>query len=362
VTGLWKAGFWRGPTLLINAHPTCTQIPKEVSLVLAHGSNDEVYPTPRADLEKLMSTGSRNKCFLYYTANSGLLSSGHLSRYGDRHNMESLLQYELLPRLIDATLCPRGPETHMVRTWRGMLSEERLEAESWLGYSPDRLRRNWSSHYRKGLDDQKLFDVPRSSEEFQRVAAVFQATPKDPPAYMLAPQAAWDRVQIVRLQRIENGVQMDGNTQPYHVSLQMSLEDQGIDFERGVHSCWAFHGTDSDALESIVNDPVAGFQPLVSGSKGATLWGLGTYFAREAKYVADGGFCGQPRPDGTRRMLMCLLSTGMPCLGDPQHKGVLPFRQRPHRYHSSVDSLSSPEIYIVQHAGAAHAAYLITFA
>lgn len=362
VTGLWKVGFWRGPTLLINAHPTCTKIPKEVSLVLAHGSNDEVYPTSRADLEKLMSTGGKNQSFLYYTANSGQLASGHLSRFGDRHNMESLLQYELLPRLIDATLCPQGPEVHVVRTWRERLSEDRLEAESWLGYGPEHVRRHWTSHHGKGLDDKKLFDVPRTSEEFQRVAAVFQAAPKEPPAYMLSPQSTWDRVQIKRLQRIENGMQVDGSTGPYNASMRTSLEDQDVDFEPGVHTCWAFHGTDNDALESIVNDPVAGFQPLVSGSKGATLWGLGTYFAREAKYVADGGFCGQPNADGTRRMLMCLLSTGIPCLGDPQHKGVLPFRQRPHRYHSSVDCLSSPEVYIVQHAGAAHAAYLITFA
>lgn len=250
----------------------------------------------------------------------------------------------------------------MVRTWRERLSEERLDSESWLGYTPDQLRRNWSSHHHKGMDDRKLFDVPCNSEEFQRVAAIFQAAPKEPPSYMLSPHATWDRVQILRLQRIENGMQMDGSTQPYQASLRSSLEDQDVDFEPGVHTCWAFHGTDDDALESIVNDPVAGFQPLVSGSKGATLWGLGTYFAREAKYVADGGFCKQPRADGTRRMLMCLLSTGMPCLGDPQHKGVLPFRQRPHRHHSSVDSLSSPEIYIVQHPGAAHPAYLITFA
>lgn len=53
--------------------------------------------------------------------------------------------------------------------------------------------------------------------------------------------------------------------------------------------------------------------------------------------------------------------TGLPCLGDPAHRGVLPFRNKPHRYHSSVDSLSSPEIFITQHAGAALPAYLITF-
>mmetsp|Transcript_104543 Transcript_104543/g.326014 ORF Transcript_104543/g.326014 Transcript_104543/m.326014 type:complete len:524 (+) Transcript_104543:3-1574(+) len=362
VTGLWRVGYWRGATLLLNAHPTCNQIPGGVNLVLAHGSNDEVYSVPRADLEALVSQGEENRCFLYYTANSGQLPSGQLSRLGDRHNMESLLQHDLLPRLIDSLLSPEGPEVHMVRTWRDRLSEERLESECWLGYTPERLRRHWSSHHRKGLDDCKLFDVPFNSEEFHRVAAIFRAAPREPPAYMLSPQAVWDRVRIVRLQRVENGLQVDGSTNPYHASMRRSLEEQGVDFEPGVHTSWTFHGADDNALESIVSNPVAGFQPLASGTRGASLWGLGTYFAREAKYVADGGFCGQPAADGTRRMLMCLCSTGIPCLGDPQHKGVLPFRRRPHRYHCSVDSLSSPEIYIVQHAGAAQPAYVITFA
>merc|ERR1712048_1108018 len=81
----------------------------------------------------------------------------------------------------------------------------------------------------------------------------------------------------------------------------------------------------------------------MGGSKGASLWGSGTYFARDAKYVADGSFC-KREADGTRQMLACLAMTGMPCLGDPEHKGVLPMRQGVHRYNSTVDSLSNPEI------------------
>lgn len=96
--------------------------------------------------------------------------------------------------------------------------------------------------------------------------------------------------------------------------------------------CWAFHGCNNEALESIINNPLSGFQPLASGleafsasnvragSRSTTLWGSGTYFAREpnqkdlkglllehgtqardAKYVADGGFCGNPDMNGSRR-------------------------------------------------------------
>jgi len=60
-------------------------------------------------------------------------------------------------------------------------------------------------------------------------------------------------------------------------------------------------------------------------------------------------------------MLLCLLMSGIPCLGDPNHRGVLPIRQGRHRYNSSVDSISNPEIYVTQTPGAAYPAYVITF-
>jgi len=359
MVGLWQSGYWRGPSVLINAHPTCKQLPEGVQVVLAQGGNDEVYPTPRSELERIIATGTDNRSFLYYVANSGLMPSGQHTRRGDFHNMESLLSRDTLPRLIDATLCPEGPEVHMVRSWRERLSETRVEAELALGYSPERLRKRWAT---RGMDDQKLHDVARGSEEWNRVAAVFKAAPKEQPAYALSPQATWDRVQILSIQRVENGLQLDGSTKPYYDSLRRTLEDQGVEFEPGTHTCWAFHGASNEAIESIISNPLAGFQPLASGTRNSNVWGSGTYFARDAKYVADGGFCGQPSWDGTRRMLMCLLMTGMPCLGDPAHKGVLPFRNKPHRYNSSVDSLSSPEIFIVQHPGSALPGYLITFA
>jgi hypothetical protein len=247
---------------------------------------------------------------------------------------------------------------HMVRSWRDHLSNERREEELWLGYSADRLRKRWAS---RGTSRHKLHDVPQGSEEFQRVLAVFKAAPKEKPAYFLSPQETWDRKNVLRVQRVENACQEEDGAKPYSKMLQRTLKDQGVDFEQGTHSVWGFHGGPAESLQSVVNDP-SGFQPLAAGTRNCSLWGSGTYFARDAKYVADGGFCGQPAPDGTRKMLMCLLSTGMPCLGDPNHKGVLPFRNKPHRYNSSVDSLSAPEVYIAQHPGASLPAYLITFA
>jgi len=362
VVALWQMGFWRGPTLLLNAHPSCKRLPENVPVVLAQGANDEVYPTSRADLERLVSTGSPNMSFLYYTANSGEISPGMLTRTGDYHNQESLLLNDCLPRLIDAALAPEGPEVHMVRTWRHQRSQERLEAERWLGLRPERLRERWSSRGRRGRDERVLFEIPTGSDEFQHVAAVFKAAPAEKEAYNLSPQEEWDAVQVLRVERIENGPQQDGGFTPYCENVYQAFAAQSIKFEAGVHTCWAFHGADTTATESIVTNQVAGFQPLASGSRNAALWGSGTYFARDAHYVADSHFCGSPASDGTRQMLMCLIMLGMPCVGDPQHRGVLPFRQKPHRYNSTVDSLSCPEIYILQHPGAAYPAYLITFA
>lgn len=360
LVGLWLRGMWRGPTLMLNAHPMCTRLPEGCNVVIASGSNDEVYPSNRAQIEALMTTGSPNKTFLYYTCNSGQLQSGQLSRVGDYHNMESLINHDCLPRLIDATLCKEGPEVHFMKTWRERLTDARVQAELWLGYSPQQLMRLWGTAGQE--QGQHLFEVAPGTEEFRMVNSVFKAMPKEEQAYILSPPETWAKVRALKVHRVENGLQGDASWRPYYKSLARSLEDQSLDFEPGLHTCWAFHGCDANALDSIINNPVCGFQPLASGTRSTTLWGSGTYFARDAKYVADGGFCGAPAPDGTRKLIMCLLITGMPCLGDPNHKGVLPFRQKPHRYNSSVDCLASPEVFIVQQSGAAVPAYIITFA
>jgi len=273
--------------------------------------------------------------------------------------MATLLEFDLLPRLIDAALSHNeSPELFMVDSWRDRLSESRLRAEGLLGYNIDCLRRRWVSRGRQGHETEKLFTVPFASEEYGLVSAVFHAQPKEPAIYGGLDPAVWAVMPIRKIERVENGMQAEGSVKPYYESLKRSMEEQELGFRPGIHTRWVFHGT--DAVDSIVSNPVAGFQPLASGTKGASLWGAGTYFARDAKYVADGNFS-KPQADGTRRILMCLATTGMACLGSPLHRGVLPLRQEPYRYDSSVDSLSSPEIFILQHAGAAYPAYVITF-
>merc|ERR1719401_1157432 len=294
---------------------------------------------------------------LFTLRSSGLVNGRH-TRNGDKHNMDSLLVYDCLPCLMDAAMCKQGPEIHMIRSWQDRLSAKRLDAERWLGYIPKRLRQRWSSSEQEGLDDQVLFEVPNDSMEFQMVADVFLAQPNEPSNYGSL-NDTWGRAAILKIARVENGLQESRSARPYFQAVRTCTEDQCVAFEPGVHTRWAFDGT--DAIDAIINNPLSGFQPLASGSRLGSVWGSGTYFARDAKYVVNGGFC-QPSSDGTRQMLMCMVTIGIPCLGDPQHKGVLPFRQSPYRYNSCVDSLSNPEIFIVQHPNAAYPAYVITFA
>jgi len=208
-----------------------------------------------------------------------------------------------------------------------------------------------------GMDANKLYEVPHNCDEFAKVVTIFSAAPVEAPTYVGISDFQWSKINILRVERIENGL-LEQSENAYYECMQRSIEDQGLPFQPGIHTRWAFHGTDE--IESIIEDPITGFQPLASGTRLGSLWGSGTYFARDARYVVDGNFSRQGR-DGTRQMLLCLLMIGMPCLGDPDHHGVLPFRHKPYRYNCSVDSLSSPEIFVMQHPGAAYPAYLITF-
>mmetsp|Transcript_41971 Transcript_41971/g.96358 ORF Transcript_41971/g.96358 Transcript_41971/m.96358 type:complete len:743 (+) Transcript_41971:68-2296(+) len=350
---LWQSGSWTGPTLMLNRNPSLHALPQNATVVLAHGSNDILYVTTREELEILSRTSTRNRCLMYYTCNSGTLNGG-CTRYGDAHDMKTLLEYSCLPRLVDATLTSE-PEIYLMRSWTGMLADERLEAERWLGYEPRQLQRLWSTDGQ----NETLEAVPHNSEEFRMIATMFRAVPKVAREYPDLPGNVWEKRQIRMIQRVENASQCEGSFIPYYDFMNKLLSAQGLEFEPGIHTRWLFHG--SNAVDSIVYNPFFSFQPLTSGGRSNSLWGLGTYFARDARYAHDGGFCAM-ESDGTLRVLVCLVTGGMSCLGDPKQNGVLPIRQGHHRYNSSVDSLSNPEIFITQLPGAAYPAYVITFA
>jgi len=360
---LWDNGIWHGPSLVINAHPQL-KIPADVPVVLCHGSNDPVYKRTRLELEHLLLTGTKNMCFLYYTANSGVHQSGGYTRIGDEHVMESLLMHDCLPRLIDASMS-KFPETTFAKGWKLQLPPDWAKASKWLGLSPEELKERWTDD---PPEDQiyggvPVLDVDPNSEEFHMVAALFRSTPLDEPNHKYPDTARtgrWDQTPILRIQRVQNSAQIEGGFSPYYEQVKIAIgQVQGLDFEKGIHTRWVFHGT--AAIEDIALNPIAGFLPTASGARGGTLWGAGTYFARDAKYVARAGFAVNMPNGRSRRMFMCLFVCGVPCLGDPDNRGILPLRQDQCHYNSCIDSLNNPEIWVGQLSRAAYPAYVITF-
>jgi len=354
VVALWAAGYMNYATLMIDAHPTIQQLPKNMNIVVAHGSNDDLYPRDRASLHSLMATADYNRVFLYWACNSGCVNGGY-SRYGDKHNMESLLKYDLLPRLMDAALS-KCPENEMMFLWRNRLSQPRIAAEELLSGNPE----EWVKYWDNKSKEIKILVQP-GSEEYKAVYNLCYNAPLEPPNYeQTCPGGAvFSQTRLLKIERVQNS-SLIKSAQTYYKKVQDLFHTQDIEFAPNVHSRWLFHGT--DALEEIINDPITGFQPLVSGSRLGSLWGAGTYFARDAKYVVESNFC-TPNPDGLKRMCMALVITGIPCVGAPEQRGILPYRngKTPYKYNSTVDTLSSPEIFITQQPSAAYPAYVITY-
>lgn len=242
------------------------------------------------------------------------------------------------------------PEQARYKSWVLRMPEERRAAEIFLGQDPQSLKRFWTGVERPGGLGRR-FEVPAKSDEFLAIAKMFMSNPPKR-AYNFGHD--WDKT-IVRIDRVQAPEQLEAAESAY-VSVQKSLERQGTTFVNGVHTRWLFHG--SNAIDSIIGDPLNGFKITLSKT---SMWGIGIYFARDAQYPDDHGFFGEPRPDGTKDMLLCLAVTGVSTLGDEAY-AIGPYRHGSHhRYNSFVDSLSNPEIFVVNSANAVVPAYVITY-
>ncbi|CAK0792521.1 unnamed protein product [Prorocentrum cordatum] len=259
VVGLWEAGLWLGPTLMINAHPTCVRLPRGVPVVLAAGGDDEHYPSTRKALHRLVATGTASHSFLYYAAGSGpRLPPGFAPRPGDRHNMDSLLQNDCLPRLMDAALCPEGAEVHLwppgpTRTHAALGSESRLRAERPLR---EALLQRLDAAQRRGAAAWPAPSVEPGSQEFGLVAAAFAAPPRAASAYRFRAAVPFEATRIAAVHRVE---------------------------EHSRSATTRTWGRGASTTGWLCLSP----------------WGAGIYFAREARHVVDSGVC--TGPDGSRR-------------------------------------------------------------
>ncbi|CAM9477704.1 unnamed protein product [Lampetra planeri] len=116
-----------------------------------------------------------------------------------------------------------------------------------------------------------------------------------------------------------------------------------------------FHGTDNDAIKNINH---GGFNRVFQG-KNATLYGKGTYFAK------DSGFShayANPDENGHRFMYQARVLTGAYCVGSPEMKEPpLKIKNGTERFDSVVNSVTSPSIFVVFHDDQAYPEYLIEY-
>ncbi|XP_056225852.1 protein mono-ADP-ribosyltransferase PARP14-like [Seriola aureovittata] len=119
-----------------------------------------------------------------------------------------------------------------------------------------------------------------------------------------------------------------------------------------------YHGTTEDKTESIIK---TGFNRSFAGQN-ATSFGLGTYFAVDARYSAHPTYS-KPAADGSQLMFVARVLTGVYTRGYRGIKVPPPLNnQQPHdRYDSVVDEIDEPSMYVVFHDNQAYPDYLITF-
>merc|ERR1719253_406688 len=290
----------------------------------------------REDLEDLARTGKPLKTLLYLSTSGISVRPGKQSsftRIGDGHAApETLCKDDTLPRLIDAAVSGK-PEDALHESWVMRAPEERRAGETYLGYDPESFKRLWTGHESQGALGCRV-TVDPNSDEFFAVQQTFRSNPEEK-AYNFGHD--WEGKRIVRIDRVQAPGQLEA-IDTYFSTVHQSLETQGSCFVSGVHTRWLFHG--SRAIDSIISDPLNGFKTTLSKT---TMWGTGSYFARDAQYPDDHGFFGEPRADGSKDILMCLVMTGMSTLGDESF-AILPYRYgTTHRYNSFVDSLANPE-------------------
>ncbi|XP_078703702.1 uncharacterized protein LOC144928883 [Branchiostoma floridae x Branchiostoma belcheri] len=119
-----------------------------------------------------------------------------------------------------------------------------------------------------------------------------------------------------------------------------------------------FHGTDPDIIKGICHQ---NFDHRLSG-KNATLYGKGSYFAKDASYSHR---YSQASSDGTRYMFLADVLVGMYTRGKPdipRPPPINPSDPNGDLYDSCVDNESNPSIFVVFKDDQCYPAYLINYA
>nr|XP_046236902.1 protein mono-ADP-ribosyltransferase PARP14-like [Scatophagus argus] len=186
-------------------------------------------------------------------------------------------------------------------------------------------------------EDFKVFVLEPSSSEYRTVKEAFKRTAK---------------MTVIKIERVQNvHLRRAYDVRKKHIS------DKNRE-EGGAGEKFLYHGTTQDNCDSIMK---TGFNRSFAGQN-ATSYGLGTYFAINARYSARPTYS-KPAADGSQLMFVARVLTGIYTLGNSDMK-VPPPRssQQPHdHYDSVVDKLDKPNMHVVFHDNQAYPDYLITF-
>ncbi|XP_078482956.1 protein mono-ADP-ribosyltransferase PARP15-like [Ciona intestinalis] len=180
----------------------------------------------------------------------------------------------------------------------------------------------------KGTTEMKR--LASDSKEYNAVVAAFQKS--NPPVN-----------KIVLIERIQNPSlykQYEGKREAMVDKVQNSVIEREL-----------FHGTTEEASNKIINNY---FNRSYAG-KHATSYGEGVYFALNSSYSHK--FC---RRD-VRHMLVVKVLTGDYCLGTKQMKEPPKIDGTNRAYHSLVNNVNNPTIFVVFNDASAYPKYRITY-
>ncbi len=202
-------------------------------------------------------------------------------------------------------------------------------------------RAHWQSTGKLGVDASKLFKVRPDTDEYKTVGSAFAST---------MPNAVVDTIE-----RVENGPQHELFT-VHKKNVTKSIA--GGEAMGGV-TRMLYHGTSAIAQASIIHGSESGFNSNLSGTRVGNIYGMGTYFARDAAY-SDPYAC--MLGTGQRQMLAVEVVVGR------WTRGTADMRIFPNlpgetykRFNSLVDNEENPSIFVVQTPSQSYPAYLITY-
>ncbi|CAH1238432.1 TIPARP [Branchiostoma lanceolatum] len=197
-------------------------------------------------------------------------------------------------------------------------------------------------------------------EAFKRVSLA----PTDPEfreVEKLFRQTMGEDMIILQIERVQNLHLWKKYSMNKQLMMQKSLESRyGRDGGRRTHydERKLFHGTDPDITKGICHQ---NFDFRLSG-KNATVYGKGSYFAKEASYSHR---YSKASPDGTRYMFLANVLVGMYTTGKqniPRPPPIDPSDPYGDLYDSCVDNKDNPSIFVVFKDDQCYPAYLIKYA